>query len=332
MRKFIPFFMYLLFAFIVIGCSKNASGQPEESAPQPQQENEENAGMEEENEIVEEVEEEDEGPAMIDVVDPNTKEIVRTIIPEEMGYGSDDGKFREELEKWARDLARGTEDSEGYDKKMVPDRLNEDGTITKGRPRIILDESELVDRIIAAADAGGTVELPIYVYESGYDPEEVPHLDETVVAKYTTYFDVSAAGRAKNIELSAAALNNIIIGRGDYFSFNETVGPREVERGYQTAPEIVNGKLVDGIGGGVCQTSSTLFNAVDQLGVKYIERHHHSLPIGYVPAGRDATVSYGGLDFRFQNEKDIPFLLKAYVDGGVLTVEVRTSAEYANQL
>ena len=70
-------------------------------------------------------------------------------------------------------------------------------------------------------------------------------------------------------------------------------------------------KGCDGHWGGICQTSSTLFNAVDQIPVKFVERHHHSLDVGYVPKGRDATVSYGGLDFRFQNTTDVPFLIKA---------------------
>lgn len=87
-----------------------------------------------------------------------------------------------------------------------------------------------------------------------------------------------------------------------------------------------------GIGGGICQTSSTLFNAVDQLQVEYVEKHHHSVTVGYVPEGRDATVSDGGLDFRFQNTTGVPFLIKTVVTGGAITVEVRTSTEYATIL
>lgn len=83
-----------------------------------------------------------------------------------------------------------------------------------------------------------------------------------------------------------------------------------------------------GIGGGICQTSSTLFNAVDQVPIKFVERHHHSLDIGYVPKGRDATVSYGGLDFRFQNTSDVPFLIQAIYGKDFLTVEVRTAKKY----
>jgi vancomycin resistance protein YoaR len=271
-------------------------------------------------------------PVTIDVVDPITKEIIRTFIPREMELNVDDEAFRKELESWAKDLARGTDTTEGYDQRMVLDRIGADGQIVKGKPMVILDEAELVERVLNAVDKGGAVELPLEVQESQYSPEEVPHLGEVVLASYTTYFDSGVTGRAKNIELSASAINNVILGVGDVFSYNEIVGPRTEAAGYQKAMEIVNKELVEGIGGGVCQTSSTLFNAVDKVGVDYIERHHHSISIGYVPAGRDATVSYGGLDFRFQNPHGVPLLLKASVNGGSITVEVRTSEANASKL
>lgn len=271
-------------------------------------------------------------PVSIDVIDPFTKEIIRSFVPREMQYDVNEEAFREELEVWAKDLASGTDEAKGYDQRMVLDRIGADGQIIEGNPRVILKESELVERVLAVVEKGGTVELPLEVQESQYNSEEVQSLDEVVLASYTTYFDSSVVGRSKNIELSAAAINNVILGVGDIFSYNEVVGPRTVERGYQKAMEIVNKELVEGIGGGICQTSSTLFNAVDQVGVEYIEWHHHSIHIGYVPIGRDATVSWGGPDFRFQNKKSVPMLIKAYVNGGSITVEVRTSQANASQL
>lgn len=271
-------------------------------------------------------------PISIDVIDPFTKEIIRTFIPMEMEIDVNDTAFKEEIGNWAKELARGTDDVKGYDQRMVLDKIGEDGQVVKGKPRVILNEAELINRIMNSIETGETVELPLEVTESQYSPEEIPQLDEVVLSSYTTYFDSGVTGRARNIELSASAINNVILGVGDIFSYNEVVGPRDEESGYQKAMEIVNKELVEGIGGGVCQTSSTLFNAVDQVGVEYIEWHHHSISIGYVPAGRDATVSYGGLDFRFKNKKEVPLLIKAYVNGGSITVEVRTSKENAAKL
>ena len=253
-------------------------------------------------------------------------------LPSDFGYDTDIISYVANIEKFAKELARGTDEKSGYDQRMILDKLDEQGQVIKGSPRILLRESILVERILEASAEGGTVELPLEVLESGYDPEDIPHLDDVTIATFTTYFKAADTNRSKNIELSAKAINNIIVGSGDHFSFNTVVGPRDEASGYQQAPEIVNKKLVMGIGGGVCQTSSTLFNAVDQLPVKYIEWHHHSIDIGYVPKGRDATVSYGGLDFRFQNTTDAPFIIKSIYGKGSLTIEIRTSEKYVEVL
>ncbi|WP_144548194.1 VanW family protein [Bacillus sp. X1(2014)] len=272
--------------------------------------------------------EEEPKPITVNVIDPNTKSIIKSFLPVDLGFGTNNDAYKKEIEKWAKELARGTKTNPGYDQRMVLDKIDTNGQIIKGKPRIILEESELVEKVLTASAAGGDVELPLYVTESGYKPEDVKRLGEVVVATYTTRFNSGVVGRSKNIKLSADAIDNVIVGAGDIFSFNTTVGPSDAAHGYQKAKEIVNKKLVDGIGGGICQTSSTLFNSVDQLGVSYIEKHHHSLSVGYVPAGRDATVSYGGPDFKFQNTTGAPFLIKSIYKKGSLTIEVRTSAAF----
>ncbi|MGN4128155.1 VanW family protein [Lysinibacillus sphaericus] len=270
----------------------------------------------------------DTAPVVVNIVDPNTMDIVQTLSPKDLGYEEDVATYKKKIEQLAKELARGTETEAGYDKRMVLDRIDEHGQIIKGNPQVLLKESELVEKVMAASATGGNVEMPLFVSESGYYLEDIPYLEEVVVASYTTYFNTSDIGRNKNIELSAEAIHNVIVGSGDYFSFNTVVGPRDEANGYQPAPEIINKKVVMGIGGGICQTSSTLFNAIDQVPVKFVERHHHSLDIGYVPKGRDATVSYGGLDFRFQNTSDVPFLITTVYGKDFLTVEVRTSQKY----
>jgi len=269
---------------------------------------------------------------IVEVVDPTTSKVLKTISPKEFGFDTDPQAYQKHIEQLAREWARGTDTSNGYDQRMMLDRLDENGQVIKGKPQIILKESELVERLIEASATGGQVEMPIYITESGYYFEDLPLLEEVVVASYTTYFNRADLGRNKNIELSARAIHNVIVGSGDYFSFNTIVGPRDEANGYQPAPEIINKKVVMGIGGGICQTSSTLFNAVDQIPVKYVERHHHSLDVGYVPKGRDATVSYDTLDFRFQNSNDVPFLIKASYGENSLTIEIRTAEKYVELL
>lgn len=265
---------------------------------------------------------------VVEVVDPTTNTIIDTISPQAFGYDTDRQAYQKLLEQIARDLARGTTTIAGYDQHMVLDKLDDQGKIIKGRSHIILKERELVESILAVSATGGQVEMPILITKSSYSLEDIPYLEDVVVATYTTYFNHADVGRNKNIELSAKAIDNVIVGSGDYFSFNHIVGPRDEANGYQPAPEIINKKIVMGIGGGICQTSSTLFNAVDQIPVKFVERHHHSLDIGYVPQGRDATVSYDSLDFRFQNTSGAPFLIKAIYEEDSLTIEIRTAEKY----
>ncbi|MBM7692016.1 vancomycin resistance protein YoaR [Peribacillus deserti] len=266
----------------------------------------------------------------VKVIHPLSQRVIKTFDPGILGFGTKDEAYKKEIKDWARAAAKGSEKSIGLDQRMLPDKIGPNGEIIKGKPRIIFEEEEFLEQVLALSRSGGDLELPLTITESGYKPEEAAHLGEAVAASYTTRFDKSLAGRTRNIELSAQAIHNVILGTGDIFSFNTTVGPSDAAHGYQKAKEALNGKLVDGIGGGICQTSSTLYNAIDQLGVSYVEKHHHSLNVGYVPNGRDATVSYGGLDFRFQNTAGVPFLIKTIVDkqNGTLTVEVRTSEKY----
>jgi len=313
------------------GCAEHTTKEKEAKASVQQEKIEKEKRLMEEKKM-EEKKKEEERPVFVNIIDPDTKSIIKTFNTKEIGFGKDDEKYKAEIAKLTKELARGTKETTGYDKRMILDKLDANGQVIKGSPQTILNESELANKIIQASARGGDIEIPLYVTESGYKPEEVAQLGEVVVASFTTYFNNGVVGRNKNIALSAEAINNIIIGTNDYFSFNTTVGPSDAEHGYQPAQEIVEGKLVDGIGGGICQTSSTLFNSVDQLSVSYIEKHNHSLHVGYVPTGRDATVSYGGKDFRFKNTSGVPLLLKTIVKKGSLTIEVRTAKSYQSQI
>ncbi|HHX73434.1 MAG TPA: hypothetical protein GX699_00830 [Firmicutes bacterium] len=140
------------------------------------------------------------------------------------------------------------------------------------------------------------------------------------VATYSTIVSGGIPNRVHNIRLAAAALDKIIIFPGEEFSFNEAVGDTTAAKGYKTAPVIVGGELVDGLGGGVCQVSTTLYNAVLRANLQILERRNHSLYVDYVPPGFDATVAYDSIDLRFANTHPYPLWLRTFLDGNRLTI------------
>lgn len=186
-----------------------------------------------------------------------------------------------------------------------------------------LDETRLLAALKAALTVRGTrrLEVPVVPIKPDLSNENVANwpLDQ-VLGFYTTKFSQNAS-RTHNLQIAAAALDGAIVQPGKEFSFNERVGPR-IEGKYQEAPVVVGGRLVLGVGGGVCQVSSTLFNAVLLANLPVIKRASHSLPSTYVPLGRDATVSYGWYDLVFANNTGRPLLIVAEITGSRLTVAV----------
>lgn len=145
---------------------------------------------------------------------------------------------------------------------------------------------------------------------------------DQVISKYVTSFNPEAKERSHNLKIACGALDNVIIYPGQTFSFNTWIGPRVTNTGYKEAPVVLKGKLVPGVGGGVCQVSSTLYNAVLLANLQVVKRHNHSRVSNYVPLGRDATVVNGGLDLIFTNTLVSPILLTAEVKSSYIQVAV----------
>lgn len=145
------------------------------------------------------------------------------------------------------------------------------------------------------------------------------------ISSYSTNYGGSPAGRAANIELTAKLINGKLLMPGDVFSFNEVTGPRSQKEGYQTAPVIIKNKLVDGIGGGVCQVSTTLYNAVIRCNLRSMSRVNHTLTPAYVPPGFDATVS-SDIDYKFKNTLDYPILIEGFTEKGNLYFNIYSNS------
>lgn len=145
---------------------------------------------------------------------------------------------------------------------------------------------------------------------------------EKKLASYTTYYNPSAAARVSNIHLIADAIDGAIVAPGETFSVNERVGPRTSDKGYKEAPVIINGRLEPGIGGGICQAVTTLFDAVFFAGLEIVERSNHAFYISRYPAGLDATVSYGSLDLKFKNDTGYHILIKFWYTSDSVTAAI----------
>jgi len=143
-----------------------------------------------------------------------------------------------------------------------------------------------------------------------------------LLSSYTTAFDPTNVGRTYNIRVAAAALDGLLVPPGQEVSFNEVVGPRSSDAGYKNAQVIINNEFVEGIGGGVCQVSSTLYNAILLANLEILDRTNHSLPVSYVPIGRDATVVYGAIDLKFRNNTESYIYVRSAVKGRQLTFKV----------
>ncbi len=141
------------------------------------------------------------------------------------------------------------------------------------------------------------------------------------LASYETHTTAQAV-RNRNVELAAKAINGKIIMPGEEFSYNETVGKRTKEKGYGEAGAYLNGEVVNEIGGGVCQVSTTTYNAIFRAGFRSTERTSHTFAPSYVTPGLDATVSWGGPDYKFVNDSPYPIGLRAHYASRKVTVSV----------
>ena len=154
-------------------------------------------------------------------------------------------------------------------------------------------------------------EAEITVDELG--KEAFPYL----ISSFSTKYDASNRNRSTNLKIAAEKINGKVLMPGEEFSFNKIVGKRTVEAGYKDAAIYADGGVVDGLAGGICQISSTLYNSVLLANLQITERRNHSFTTSYAPAGRDATVVWGTTDFRFINSRSYPIKIEATVNNGV---------------
>ncbi len=167
------------------------------------------------------------------------------------------------------------------------------------------------------------IAIPLILTEPAILTEVIEaELFKDKLSSYKTNFNAGYVERSHNIALAASKINDIVLAPNDEFYFNEIVGERTLEAGFQNAHVYFGDEIIDGVGGGICQVSTTLYNAVLYSDLQVLRRSNHSMTVGYVPVGQDAAVAYDVLDFGFANNTSNPIIIKSIVGTGNITFEL----------
>jgi vancomycin resistance protein YoaR len=176
-------------------------------------------------------------------------------------------------------------------------------------------KKSLMERVFEAVD------IVVEVTEPDITIDNVNEING-IVSSFSTNFSTAAVNRSHNIKTACEKISGTVIMPGQVFSMDKALGPRTKENGYLEAPVIIKNELVDDIGGGICQVTTTLYNTALLAGMDIVERTHHSWPLEYVSAGRDATIAEGSIDFKFRNNTEYAMCVNAYTKGGTMTIEM----------
>jgi vancomycin resistance protein YoaR len=233
--------------------------------------------------------------------------------------------YKFEDEKFA-DLATFVADNAKPNQKA---RVTEEGGTINREPEaagVELNPKDLPQVITKLMNEGGEAELPLEQAAKRVPDSELEKIT-SVVAEFTTRFNAGQVARCYNIKRASEIINGTVLMPGEVFKFNEFVGRRTTEGGFRTAGVYVNGRHDYDVGGGICQVSTTLYNAALLSDLKIKQRSNHSLPVAYVPLGRDATVSFPAPELAIENTRDAPIAIVAHYEPGRLNFKILSTPE-----
>lgn len=197
--------------------------------------------------------------------------------------------------------------------------MGETFAVTKEVYGVEFNQEEAMQKYASLKD-GEKMEIELITVEPEIKVSDLNDaLFKDVLATYQTKYDKYYTNRARNLELAAEKINGTILYPGEEFSYNKVVGERTSANGFKAAHVFAGGKVVDGLGGGICQISTTLYNTVLLSNLEVTERKAHMMHTGYVDPGRDATVVYGAIDFKFKNNRETPIKIEMTVKDGIAT-------------
>lgn len=194
---------------------------------------------------------------------------------------------------------------------------NTNTELKEERIEIHVDESELGEKGIEVdtPDVSGPVNKLPWAEDEDFLKAQQENNTHVLMAAYCSVLTDPLPGEEHNVNLAASSARGIVLPSQKIFSQNELIGPYTESRGYKKGASFAGPNIVQTEGGGVCKIASTLYNVAVLSDLEIVERHYHSMPVNYVPYGQDATVAYGGKDFKFKNNKDFPILIWAEIIG-----------------
>ncbi len=208
--------------------------------------------------------------------------------------------------------------------------LPQDASFTSGENfEVIIDKTGVDFDIDSAKEeyknlkAGETMKIALRVVEPKVKVADLDkQLFKDVLATYSTTYDVTEKNRVKNLQTASDRCNGTIVYPGEEFSFHKTIGTRTIANGYASAHSFAGGKVVNTVGGGICQVSSTLYNIVLHADLEVVERKAHGMYVKYAEPSVDATISEGAIDFRFKNNRSYPIMIVSEMKDGTLTMSI----------
>lgn len=225
----------------------------------------------------------------------------------------------DKLEKKLKDISK---DINVEVKNATLEVKNDEVEVVKEENGLKLDIKSSKKNFIKNLENGNfTEELVVKTIKPDIKSSDLDKVD-TLLGSYTTVLSDVSYGRVQNIKLACEKTTDVLLMPGEEYSYNKHTGARSIKNGYQSAHVISGGQVSNGIGGGICQVSSTLFNSVLYAGLDIVSRTNHSIPSDYVALGRDATVTDTGVDFVFKNSYKNPVFIKNYYSNGVVKSQI----------
>ena len=244
------------------------------------------------------------------------KELLKGTIDIEVPYTYDDALMDAKLAEIAEEFDREAEDS-------TVTRKNGKFIITEEKDGLKMDKKKTIEAVTAVMDTrmSGEALIVAEVTKAEVTAEDNEHVTDLIGTYYTT-FNNSDRNRNTNLAVGCNYINGTILAPGEVFSANIELGSQTAAGGYKMAGVYNNGKVEQGMAGGVCQVTTTLYNAALMAELEIVERHPHSMTVGYVPLGRDAAVAGNYKDLKFRNNTEYPIMIEAYASGGKLVMNI----------